>query len=96
MDFEQRRAEAHSLYKASLQRVKEIPVPQGQKFSSGTRVKIADDLRPSMSHFPHGKNATVLYTYAHAYGGNDVESYCLDIDGEGETSWYYEDQLTAL
>jgi hypothetical protein len=49
-----------------------------------------------MSHFQGGVNATVKYTYAHAYGGDDVKSYCLDIDNHGEVSWYEEHQLTAI
>ena len=49
-----------------------------------------------MSHFESGVNATVRYTYAHAYGGDDVKSYCLDVDGRGEVSWYKEWQLTPL
>lgn len=49
-----------------------------------------------MSHFPKGRNATVMYTYAHAYGGNDVKSYSLNVDGHRYISWYEEDQLTAL
>lgn len=49
-----------------------------------------------MSHFTSGVNATVVHTYAHAYGGRDVKSYCLNVDGEGRVSWYYEHQLTAI
>jgi hypothetical protein len=49
-----------------------------------------------MAHFQSGVNATVKNTYAHAYGGDDVKSYCLDIDDYGEVSWYEEHQLTAI
>lgn len=94
--YEQRLAEAASIYKAGLERVKNIPEPKGQKFPCGSRVKIAKNLGSSMSHFESDKCATVRYTYAHAYGGNNVKSYCLDIDGIGEVSWYYESQLTLL
>lgn len=68
----------------------------GQKFPPGARVRIAESLRTSMKHFPKGVLATVLYTYAHAYGGSDVKSYCLNVDGFGKISWYEEDQLTSV
>lgn len=83
-------------YQQALNRVKKTPEPKGQKFPIGTRVRIADDLGSSMSHFPKGVAATVMYTYGHAYDDDDVKNYCLDIDGIGKTSWYYEHQLTAI
>lgn len=76
-------------------RVKTTPEPEGQKFPIGSRVRIGE-MPVSMSHFRGNCDATVLYTYAHAYGGDDVRSYCLDVDGEGSVSWYSEDQLTLL
>lgn len=81
---------------AGLKRVDTTPEPTGQKFPNGSRVRIVDDLGSGMSHFQSGVNATVVYTYAHAYGGNDVKSYCLDIDDYGQVSWYHEWQLTAI
>lgn len=89
-----RYAEACSYYAASMRRVKSSRPPNGQKYAPGTRVYIAADLGPQMSHFHRGKNATVRYTYAHAYGGSAVDRYCLDVDGEGEHSWYDESQLS--
>ena len=94
MDYEQRFAEASAYYAAGLRRVATDPTPHGQKYAPGTRVRIADDLGPCMSHFPSGMMATVRYVYAHAYGGNDVTSYCLDVDGHDEISWYEEHQLS--
>ena len=94
MNYEQRFAEASAYYATALRRVATDPAPDGQKYAVGTRVRIADDLGPCMSHFPSGMMATVMYTYAHAYGGTDVTSYCLDVDGHGEISWYYEYQLS--
>ena len=94
--YEERHAQAHGIYAAGLERVKKSPPPKGQKYPPGTRVRIADDLGSTMEHFESGKNATVQYTYAHAFGGEDVKSYCLDIDGSGEASWYYESQLTPI
>src|SRR5690606_24108642 len=51
-----------------------------------------------MSHFPCGKDATVLHTYAHAYGGR-VENghvYALRVDDYGYCAWFNESQLTAI
>jgi hypothetical protein len=83
-------------YAEGMERVKTTPQPAAQKYLIGTRVKIADDLGPYMSHFRGaGKNATVEYTHGHAYGG-DPKSYSLDIDGEGSSAWYCEAQLEPV
>ena len=95
-NYEEHAAQASAIYQQGLENVKNKPVPEGQKFQPGTRVKITDDLGISMSHFPSGKEATVKYTYAHAYGGSNVKNYCLDVDGVGEVSWYYEHQIQAI
>lgn len=78
-----------------MERVAMTPEPAGQKFPFGTRVRIGR-LSATMSHFPSLVNATVEYTYAHAYGGDDVTSYSLNVDGQGSTSWYHENQLTEI
>jgi hypothetical protein len=96
MNYEERHTQAQGIYKAGLEKVATTPPPEGQKYAPGTRVRIADDLGPSMSYFTSGANATVKYTYAHAYGGSNVKRYCIDIDGRGEVSWYYEHQLTPI
>lgn len=99
MDYPQRLAEATALYNEGLRRVAETPPPEGQKYAPGTRVKIANDLGESMSHFPAGKLATVQCTYAHAYqctDANSLRQYRLDVDGEGNVSWYDEAQLTPV
>lgn len=83
-------------YEDGLKRVATTPQPKEQKFPIGARVKIADDLGPTMSHFAKGLTATVQYTYAHAYGGDNVESYSLNVDGLGSRAWYYESQLTLI
>lgn len=85
-----------SVYESGLERVRSTPCPDGQKYKPGTRVRVADDLGSSMSHFCSGVDATVKYVYAHAYGGSDVKSYCLDVDGVGSVAWYYEHQLEPL
>ena len=79
-----------------MHRVKTTPEPEGQKFPIGARVKIAEKLGPSMLHFPSGCNATVEHTYAHAYGGDGIKSYSLNIDGLGSVAWYDESQLTLI
>ena len=91
-----REEQAQAIYAAGLKQVEETPEPEGQKFPKGARVRIADDLGPFMSHFQSGVDATVLYTYAHAYGGGNVKDYCLDIDGGGSVAWYHENQLTLI
>ena len=96
LPLEVRQAQAQSMYDQGLENVKTTSDTKGQKFPSGSRVHIAEDLGSSMSHFTSGVNATVEYTYAHAYGGDDVKSYSLNIDGQGSSSWYEEHQLTAI
>jgi hypothetical protein len=94
MTQQQRTNEAQSYHQFAMRKVAKKKAPKGQKFPIGSRVKIAKDLGAGMSHFPSDKLATVMHTYAHAFGGSDVKSYCLDVDGEGEISWYEEHQLT--
>lgn len=96
MEHETRQSQAMSCYEAGESRVKTTPSPKGQKFPCGTRVRIAKDLGSAMSHFESDCNATVKYVHAHAYGGDDIKSYCLDIDGVGEVSWYDEWQLSGI
>lgn len=81
-------------YEEGMKRVAATEPPLAQKFPVGSRVRIASDLGPHMRHFTSGSSATVLHTYAHAYGGSDVKSYALDIDGQGFSAWYQEHQLT--
>ena len=95
-DARNRNQEAKGIHQAGMERVRTQPVPTGQKYAPGTRVRIDDHLDSTMAHFPSGKNATVRYTYDHAFGGGDIDSYCLDIDGHGEVAWYYEGQLTPI
>lgn len=96
LDHEIHKLQAEVIYKRGLENVKNTPEPKSQKFRIGARVKIADDLKKSMSHFPKSCLATVQYTYAHAYGGNDIKSYSLDVDGVGSVAWYEEYQLEAV
>ena len=73
-----------------------------QKSFKGDLVYIAGDLGPTMTHFPRGVDAIVLYSYNEHYGdaGRSKTQYCLFTLGDrglgeyGESSWYYEDQLT--
>ena len=95
MEYEERLAQAENAYAQGQDRVHNTPVPEGQKYPPGTCVRIAKNLGRAMAHFPCDCDAVVLYTYAHAYGGKDVTSYCLSIKGN-EHSWYEEWQLTPL
>lgn len=94
-DLEQRTAEARTYHQQSMHRVDTTPEPENQKFPRGSRVSIAPDLGTAMSHFPKGVDATVEYTYGHAYGTDNVDSYSLNVDGYGSSAWYKESQLTA-
>lgn len=91
---------AKAIYQAGLERVRTKKPPKNQKFLPGTFVDIDKEMPDFMSHFESAKPAMVQCTYAHAYGGNDVESYSLLIryahDRWSEVSWYYESQLTAI
>jgi hypothetical protein len=96
---EKRCAEAKNYHAAAMERVKNTPAPEGQKYKPGQRVRIADNLRRSMSFFPRGRCGTVHHTYSHAYQTSDERSlsqYCIDIDGIGAVAWYDENQLTAV
>lgn len=104
MNYQQRAAEANSIFNQGLKNVANKRMPKGQKFAPGLFVKIADDLGSMMSHFDgRGKYARVEHTYAHAYPQfqpNNIKSYSLlvrhDKDNWSSSSWYYEDQLTAV
>lgn len=86
---------AKAIYEVALNRVKNTPEPNGQKFHIGERVWIGD--MPSyMSHFENNVWATVQYVYAHAYGGDDIKSYSLNIDNYGSVAWYEEYQLSRI
>lgn len=96
---EDRKSDREAYQQAAMSRVQSEPEPEGQKFPVGSRVRIADDLGRSMYHFPSGVDATVMYTYAHAYGTHqpdDAKTYSLDVDGRGSHAWYRENQLTAI
>lgn len=89
LSHKQKLAQAQAFTTAGLARVENHPKPNGQIFTRGTRVIIGH------GEWHSGRLATVQYSYAHAYGGNDVKNYCLDIDGVGKVSWYHENSLTA-
>lgn len=94
--YKKRLAEAQMYTALCAANFNSTKTPDNQKFPSGTRVRIANNLGDSMSHFPSGYNATVLYSYAQMYGGDDTKSYCLNIDNIGQVSWYKEHQLTLI
>jgi hypothetical protein len=78
-----------------MDRVASTPEPAGQRFPRGARVRVADDLGPPRAHFQAGCEAVVLYTYAHAYGGENTRDYCLAIQG-ASVAWYDEGHLSAV
>jgi len=94
--LQERTAEAHGYFHQCMENLKHTPAPAGQKFAVGQRVRIAKDLGPSMSHFTADCEATVKYTYAHAFGGNDIKSYSLIFDDGSTSAWYEEHQLSAI
>ena len=96
LNYKERLNAAESIYKQGLKNVKNNPVPKEQKYLPGERVRIKSNLGSTMSHFPSGRLATVKYTYAQAYWGNDVKSYCLDVDDIGEVSWYPENRIRRI
>lgn len=71
-----------------------------EKFRHGDLVRVSDDLGPAMAHFlGKGKRAIVLGSYRDQYGGREernAHQYTLFIEGEGQSSWYDEEQLTLL
>ena len=95
-EAEARAIQAQLYYQQGLDRVRDTPEPENQKFANGSRVHIKVIEEPWMSHFEDDCDATVVYTYDHMFGGGDVKSYCLDIDGVGRVSWYEEHQLEQI
>ena len=91
-----RESEAMAYHEACKERMKTRPQPKGQKFDVGSRVRISDELGKMMCHFRSGEEATVMYVYAHMYGGSDIESYSLQFDDGGTSAWYWESQLTQV
>ena len=69
-----------------------------QRFFRGHRVKIADKLRNSMSHFESGCEAIVNHSYSDRYGGDDNGSYGLLLLTKNPhyVAWYDEGQLTLI
>lgn len=94
LDYEIRHAHAKAYYQNGLERVANTPEPEGQKFPVGSRVKILGDASPH-PRIGTGKVAVVEYVYAHAYGGDNVKSYSLNIDGNS-WAWYDESQLERV
>lgn len=69
-----------------------------QKFKHGDIVKVADDLGPSMEHFEKSCKAAVIASYRDQFGGSASREpiYTIFIEGHGESSWYYQHQLTFI
>jgi hypothetical protein len=78
-------------------RLKRRPVPVGQKFLPGERVRLIRHDHPTEGVLQlEGKMATVKYTYSHMYGGDDIKSYCLDFYHCGEVSWFQEEDIERV
>lgn len=92
LGYSVREEQAKSYYEKGIIRVATTPEPEGQKFPCGVRVHIANNL----DNLYAGFDATVGYVYAHAYGGNDVTSYSLIVDGRGSAAWYKEEWLSPI
>lgn len=74
-------------------------MPRLEKFRHGDVVQIAKNLRPSMAHFTSGVRGIVIGSYRDQYGGSGdyaIKDYTIFVEGQGETSWYSEDQLTFI
>lgn len=70
-----------------------------QKFQKGDLVQVAKDLGQSMSHFTADCRAIVIGSYADQYpqySKTNTKDYTLFLEGEGECSWYGENQLTLI
>lgn len=92
---------AQEFYEYGMRRVKETPPPEMQKFLPGEFVNIKKVLNASMSHFEAGIPAMIEYTHAHAFHGDDIDSYSLLIRSNVEkkwksVAWYDEGQLTKI
>ena len=88
------------MYANGLINVRLNTMPKRQKFPMGMFVRIAKDLGDNMSHFTSDTVAIVEFTYAHAFGGGNVDSYSLIVKRSNGTwsssAWYYENQLTLI
>jgi hypothetical protein len=67
-----------------------------QKFHKGDFVHVAENLGSSMSHFTADIDAIVMGSYRDQFGHGDTNCYTLHLKGQGECSWYYENQLKLL
>lgn len=96
----ERFAHAYRVFNAGTERVKNNPAPELQKYKPGTFVWIDKPPDSFFSHFLEDRPAYVEYTYAHAYGGSDVDSYSLIVRYNqnlwSSVSWFYESQLTLI
>lgn len=67
-----------------------------QLFDKFDLVRIAKDLGEGMNHFESDCDAIVIGSDADQYGGDDISSYTVFIEGVGEVSWYEDYQLTLI
>ena len=73
-----------------------------QKFKKGYRVKIADEMPPSMFHFTKGVEAIIDYSYNEMYHNKDFENeyslILLDKNSNpvNSSAWYPSELLTLV
>lgn len=69
-----------------------------QKFFRGQRVKIADEMPKSMTHFEKSVEAIIQYSYSDVYGKNDNNNYSLllIIPKLRTSAWYPAELLTLI
>lgn len=100
MDYAAKKRMNEQIQREAKIRLATLPPPPGQKFLPGTFVWIAKDLGPMMRHFYADRPARVEYTYAHAFWGDNIDSYSLLVrydDGHwSSVAWYQENQLTEV
>jgi hypothetical protein len=86
MTTEEYKAFVQERYDQGLANVKSTPCPPNQKFPPGTKVKVK-----GLTGF-----AIVEYTYAHAYGGDNVKDYSLLMNGKYSSAWHRENELEKI
>lgn len=89
IDYEKRLAQAKAYSAWGEENVKNGTFKTKQKYPKGARVQT--------THTWAGcTTGTIIGTYAQLYGGDNIDSYSLDIDGRGKCSWFPEASLTLI
>jgi len=107
--YEERLAAATGYYNKGLRRVKDKPVPKGQKFLPGIFVYVEYYEGSPHAYIRKGDYTMVEYTYEHAFRQHhdDPETVCKhildyslllrwDMNEWGTSAWFDERQLTEV